>query len=35
LKVIHFTNEQVMFHIETTLKEIESAIQIRLKNVCN
>jgi cyclase len=35
LKVIRFTNEQVIFEIEKTLKEIENVILIRLANVCN
>jgi len=35
LKVIRFTNEQVIFEIEKTLKEIQNVILMRLANVCN
>ena len=32
LKVIRFTNEQVLFDIENTLKKIESDVQVRCNN---
>jgi cyclase len=35
LKVIHFTNEQVLFKITDTLKEIEKVTEIRIKDVRN
>jgi very-short-patch-repair endonuclease len=35
LKVIHFTNEQVLFETEKTLEEIKTVIQNRLTDVCN
>lgn len=35
LKVIHFTNEQVLFQTEKTLEEIKTVIQNRLTDVCN
>lgn len=35
LKVIHFTNEQVLFQTEKTLEEIKIVIQNRLTDVCN